>query len=232
MKAPRNLPFLLKVYFILGSIVLVMLALYYNGTLMERMRTRSESTTRLFSRFIAIELSEVKDKKKYDFISEILDDINLPSVLTDAAGRPVVWSRIGIQQLDKMGRLLDFDPAAPNDPLLKKVLDKSLSFDRINEPIRIEADDTYLDLHYGQSKLTRELAVAPYIQLAVFVLFMLFGFLGFRVMKTGEQRSIWVGMAKEAAHQLGTPLSSIMGWVEIIRDESKEAGCSGKLSNG
>jgi hypothetical protein len=59
---------------------------------------------------------------------------------------------------------------------------------------------------------------------------MLFGFLGFRAVKIGEQRSIWVGMAKETAHQLGTPLSSIMGWLSLIRDEMS-AGSSKKLAS-
>jgi hypothetical protein len=51
----------------------------------------------------------------------------------------------------------------------------------------------------------------------------------FRAVKTGEQRSIWVGMAKETAHQLGTPLSSIMGWLAVIGERADEAGCGDRL---
>jgi signal transduction histidine kinase len=235
MRAPRNLPFLLKIYFFVGSIVLVTFALIYNNTLINRMQAQSRHTTRLLSRFIAIELRDLGDKSRLEFIREFIRDvkntINIPFILTDAAGRPIVWSQIGIPMISdaEYGRLLDFNPSAPNDPLLEQVMERSRSFDRTNEPIEIEALGLYL--HYGSSKLTRDLAVAPYIQLAVFVLFMLVGFLGFRMIKLGEQRSIWVGMAKETAHQLGTPLSSIMGWITMIEEEVKGTECSEKLSN-
>ena len=84
-------------------------------------------------------------------------------------------------------------------------------------------------IHYGASKLSRELRVAPFVQLGVFIIFILFGLLGMRAVKTGEKRLIWVGMAKETAHQLGTPLSSIMGWLAIIREKASEEGCSNAL---
>ena len=69
MRAPRNLPFLLKVYFIAGSIVLVTLALYYNSSLIRRMREQSESTTQLFSKFIAIGLRDIRDINRREFIN-------------------------------------------------------------------------------------------------------------------------------------------------------------------
>jgi signal transduction histidine kinase len=232
MRAPRNLPFLLKVYFIVGSIVLVTLALYYNNSLIRRMRAQSESTTQLFSKFIAIGLSDIQDINRREFIGDVRNSINLPIVITDERGVPMFWNRIGVPIIpdDQFSRLLDFDPESPNDPLIMRVLAISESFDRINEPVKIETEMISWTIHYGPSKLSRELAIAPYIQVAVFVLFMLFGFLGFRAMKIGEQRSIWVGMAKETAHQLGTPLSSVMGWLEMIRIELGGMECSEKLS--
>lgn len=233
MKSSRNFPFLLKIYFILGSVLIVTMALYYNSTLIKRMRLQAEDMTRLFSRFIAIELRDVKDSNRLEFIRQVRSAINLPFVLTDAGGRPVMWHQIGVDMPVGEGlhaRILDFDPASPDDPLLERVHGKALAFDRQNEPIRIEIENTFLVIHYGPSKLASELAIAPYIQLAVFVLFVLFGFLGFRALKIGEQRSIWVGMAKETAHQLGTPLSSIMGWITMMREETGRTECSGKLS--
>jgi len=221
MRAIRNLSFLLKIYFIAGGILLVILALYYNNRLIERMHEQSINTTKLFSRFIAIELRQVEDKERRNFIKEICSVIDIPFVITDAEGRPIVWSRIGIPQLpdSEYSRILDFDPENPGDKLLSKVLEKAKEFDRDYEPIPIITDRYSLVIHFGQSSLTRELAVAPYVQVGVFVLFMLFGFIGFRAMKESEQRSIWIGMAKETAHQLGTPLSSLMGWLSLVSEE-------------
>ena len=231
MRSPRNLSFLLKIYLIVGTIILVSMAIYYNNTLIRRMQEQSVSTTRLFSRFIAIELREAKDRDRSDFIHEVRSEITVPYIMTDTVGRPMVWNGIDVPQVadDEYARLIDFNPLKPNDELLERVMRKARQFDRINEPLLIESENLSLVLHFGPSKLSRELAVAPYFQIAVLVLFVLFGFLGFRAMKIGEQRSIWVGMAKETAHQLGTPLSSIMGWITMMESECVSTSVSDKM---
>lgn len=231
MQTPRNLSFLLKIYLIVGTTILVSLAIYYNNTLIRRMQEQSISTTRLFSRFIVIGLREVKDRDRSDFIREIRSEITVPYIMTDTMGRPMVWNGIDLPQVadDEYARLIDFNPLEPNDELLERVMRKAQQFDRINEPLLIESENLSLVLHFGPSKLSRELAVAPYIQIVVLVLFVLFGFLGFRAMKIGEQRSIWVGLAKETAHQLGTPLSSIMGWITMMQSECVSTSVSDKM---
>ena len=82
-------------------------------------------------------------------------------------------------------------------------------------------------VHYGESDLVRELRVFPYVQLLFVGLFILVGYLGFSYVRRSEQSSLWVGMAKEAAHQLGTPISSLMGWTELLQsgvlEEEQEA---------
>lgn len=231
MRAPRNLPFLLKVYFLVGSVVIVAFALIYNDSLIRRMSAQSESTTRLFSRFVAIELRQLTDANRRDFVQEIREAIPIPYIITDDVGRPVVWSEIGIPfEGVELTRIERFNPFAPNDSLLARVLEKAREFERAHEAIPIETEHFRLRLYYGASSLSRDLAIAPYIQLGVFVVFVLFGFLGFRAVQVGEQRSIWVGMAKETAHQLGTPLSSIMGWIAMIREELAAAPHSEKLA--
>lgn len=224
IRLSRNLPFLIRVYFIVGGIILVISMLYYNNTLITRMREQAESTTRLFSRFTALALSRVENSGSRQFVREIREAMVLPLVITDAEGRPMIWNEIGIEQVSdsEYSRLLDFDPADPDDPLLERVLEKVRSFDRINEPIPVNTNGQQLNIHYGLSGLARELKIAPYVQLGVFLIFALFGFMGFIYLKRSEQRSIWVGMSKETAHQLGTPISSLMGWLEIIKGELRK----------
>ncbi len=231
LRIPGNLPVLLKIYFLAGTVILVTGALWYNNSLMTRMKAQSGHTTRLFSKFIGIALKDVSEESSQDFIREVREGITLPFVLTDRAGRPIVWSGIGIKMLadDEYSRVIDFDPDDPDDPLLEKVRRTAMEFDRINDPVSVESETLALMIHYGSSKLSRELRVAPFVQLGVFIIFILFGLLGMRAVKTGEKRLIWVGMAKETAHQLGTPLSSIMGWLAIIRDKASEEGCSNVL---
>lgn len=233
MRAPRNLPFLLKLYFLVGGAVVVAFALVYNDALIRKMRVQSENTTSLISRSVAIALEQPSDADNRALILAIRDRFDIPFILTDVAGKPWVWNEeTGLEALgdDEYGRIERFDPAAPNDPLLAAALAKAAEFDRLNRPIPIEGGGLSLVLHYGSSSLTRALAVAPYIQLGVLVAFLLIGFLGFRAIKIGEQRMIWVGLAKETAHQLGTPLSSLMGWLEMIRGEIAGSSCSERLS--
>jgi len=88
-------------------------------------------------------------------------------------------------------------------------------------PIPIEitfaADTLRQLLYYGESDLIKELRIFPYVQLLFVGLFVLVGYVGFSYVRRNEQGSLWVGMAKEAAHQLGTPISSLMGWTQLLR---------------
>jgi hypothetical protein len=81
-------------------------------------------------------------------------------------------------------------------------------------------------LHYGDSKLITRLKLMPLVEVGVLFLFILVGFITFRNIKRSEQRSIWVGMAKETAHQLGTPLSSLLGWLELLKTKCESFGTS------
>ena len=78
-------------------------------------------------------------------------------------------------------------------------------------------------IYYGDSDLISRVYLAPFIQMGVLTLFLVIGYIGFRNIKRSEQRSIWVGMAKETAHQLGTPLSSLSGWLELMSQEISES---------
>jgi len=75
-------------------------------------------------------------------------------------------------------------------------------------------------LHFGESEVITQLRLLPYIEIMVAGLFVIIGYLGFSYIKRSEQGNIWVGMAKETAHQLGTPLSSLLGWIEMMKIQS------------
>ena len=103
---------------------------------------------------------------------------------------------------------------------LKQVADVVRRIAAESSPLAFEITPTYRNLiHYGDSHLLSRLTLAPFIQIGVLLLFVLIGYVGFRNIRRSEQRIIWVGMAKETAHQLGTPLSSLSGWLELIQSE-------------
>ena len=110
------------------------------------------------------------------------------------------------------------DEIASNPDARMKVI---MRFSRQNQPIEINLPHgrRYM-LFYGNSALLDWLLLFPYMQLAVVALFVLFAFLTFRTSKQDEQNRVWVGLAKETAHQLGTPISSLMGWLEYLRSQN------------
>jgi signal transduction histidine kinase len=89
--------------------------------------------------------------------------------------------------------------------------------------LKITTQDSIVQhLHYGESLLITRLRWLPYIEIGVAGMFVLVGYIGFSYIKRNEQSNIWVGMAKETAHQLGTPLSSLLGWIEMMKEYAVE----------
>lgn len=88
--------------------------------------------------------------------------------------------------------------------------------------IRISMDDTnkkaYVDVCYDDSTILKRLAYYPYVQLGVVLIFVVVAIFALLTSKKAEQNKVWVGLSKETAHQLGTPISSLMAWTEILKE--------------
>lgn len=88
--------------------------------------------------------------------------------------------------------------------------------------IRISMDDTdknaYIDVCYDDSTILKRLAYYPYVQLGIVLIFVVVAIFALLTSKKAEQNKVWVGLSKETAHQLGTPISSLMAWTEILKE--------------
>ncbi|HCE56236.1 MAG TPA: hypothetical protein DER09_00210, partial [Prolixibacteraceae bacterium] len=92
-----------------------------------------------------------------------------------------------------------------------------------NDPIPIKlSEENVLMLYYRESSILRNLRYYPYIQLFVIVVFIIVAYFAFHATQKAEQNQVWVGMSKETAHQLGTPISSLMAWIEILKLQNVE----------
>lgn len=132
---------------------------------------------------------------------------SVPAVITDTALASVYAARN-----------VRVDSTLTQEALDRILLEEAAAFDAVHEPIRIDLGSGIVQLvHYGESDTVRALRVFPFVWLAFVGLFVLVGYLGFSYVRRSEQSNLWVGMAKEAAHQLGTPLSSMIGWIELLR---------------
>lgn len=222
-----NIRFWLKGYLFLGVAVMILAMLFYSNHLIGQMREHSETTGRLFSRYIADVLFEVSDDGSLADLRQVISESNLPIIITVLDGRPIIWNRVPVDERteEDFEMLITMDIENPPTPKLRRLIELYREFDRINPPIPIRVRGTSSAggyVHFGESPLQRELRLMPFVLLAVFLVFMGAAIQGLRYLKLSEQRSIWVGLAKETAHQLGTPLSALMGWAQLIRDRAHE----------
>ncbi|UCG52030.1 MAG: two-component sensor histidine kinase [Candidatus Latescibacterota bacterium] len=222
-----NIRFWLKSYLFIGVALLILAVLLYTNRVIHRMEEQSQATTRLFSRFIAEVVLQVDDTGKRDILTDVLAEIKLPIILTDTQGRPFVWHRVGIPEAadEEFETLFTVDPENPPPGKISQLIELIKRYDKANSliPVRLRSSgEVQAYVHFGPSKLQKELRLMPLIQLALFLVFMAVGLQGFRYLKLSEQRSIWVGMAKETAHQLGTPLSALLGWTQLLKDQLGE----------
>ena len=146
-------------------------------------------------------------------------DLNLVlKVINDNNTIPVIV-------LDRKGQVTDFRNlsinASSRADSLRKVTEKGLELLAMNRNIRIFLDERhrdYIDVCYDESLMLKRLSWYPYVQLGVVLLFVVVAIFALLNSKRAEQNKVWVGLSKETAHQLGTPISSLIAWVEILKE--------------
>jgi signal transduction histidine kinase len=133
--------------------------------------------------------------------------------------------------VDQDQNILDHRNLSPSRTDNPGYLQKQLSvMKKHNAPIEIEFfDDVSQFIYYGDSRLLVWLVYYPYIQLLVIVIFLFAAYYAFNVSRQAEQNQVWVGMSKETAHQLATPTSSLMAWLEIMKEKQEDSAMLDEL---
>ena len=139
-------------------------------------------------------------------VSRMIAAYEFPYVVTDGQGEPLAWRGISISGVE--------DPEGRLGPV-RRAVDR---FDRSYEPIRLEVPGSVQIFHYGDPPAVRRLRVVPYVQLAVLALVVALVWWSLRAGVQRQRSLVWVGLARESAHQLGTPLSSLQGWMRLLRE--------------
>lgn len=129
------------------------------------------------------------------------------------AGRAVAWGG---------PELPPFDEAAADAAAAQALYDRVAAGVK---PVEFRVHNEQI-IHFGDTELMSRISVAPFVTVGVLLLFVAIGWVGSRNIRRSEQHSIWVGMAKETAHQLGTPLSSLSGWLELMAGRTHELAAS------
>ncbi len=151
-----------------------------------------------------------------------IGEAGVPNMLKIANTRQNIPFIVLDEQMNVVVSHLVSDEITQHPDKLRKQIRK---FTEINRPIEFHSmwgNNRYF-LLYGTSQLLNRLSYIPYAQYCLLVVFFFFAYIALRSTKQGEQDRVWVGLAKETAHQLGTPISSLMGWVDFLRDQEVES---------
>ena len=187
----------------------------YNQTLIRELNEKERNAVELWAKALEFSndpanvatSSDVGEDAAQQFIIEELivgTSSEIPTIVTDSAG-VIIQFRFLEEEEVQPGLIGDYEA--------------------LNEPITItfgEGEQRQTQyIYFGESDTIRFLRYVPFIQFSLLALLIGLGVVTFRSISRSEQSSLWVGMAKEAAHQLGTPLSSLYGWIQLLKDSSR-----------
>jgi len=189
-----------------GAALIGIGSILYTNLIVAQLKDREQKFIDLFAK--TIEYTSNDENSNLTFLEQqiVVPNETIPVILTDALGNPILW------------RNVDIDPGS-----IKKLQLKIMKEE--HEPIEITFRNEqgeiydYQYVYYKNSKLLTQLLFYPYVQLSVIAVFGILAYVVFSYSKTAEQNRVWVGLAKETAHQLSTPLSSLMAWLEYFKTD-------------
>ena len=199
-----------KIFLLIVALAIAAGRLYYTQKLVTKLQERERKIVELYAK--GIEHIANSESTDIDFIFEnIIQPIDFPIISTDKDNL--------VDTIKPFYRNVEFDSSFSKVQLKAFLENYVKEIDKIHEPIDVVYSDTIIiqRIHYGDSALITQLKYYPYLQIIIAALFIILGYIGFSQIKRSEQSNIWVGMAKETAHQFGTPISSLMGWIEMMK---------------
>jgi signal transduction histidine kinase len=202
----------LKIGLLVLASAFVIAMLVYSNRITAKLLTHEQQVVDLYAKSYEYITSDRASSGDFSFLfEEVIGTIDFPVILTDVHDNPLYWKNVKVDTsltLDQQREVVR--------PLLPVM-------DRHNKPIKIALNDTTVlnYVHYGESDLIVQLRWLPVWEILLAAVFIFVAYVGFTTIKRTEQSNIWVGMAKETAHQLGTPLSSIIGWLERARADGE-----------
>ncbi len=200
-----------KLIFIVVGLAIGIASLMYSNQLAADLRQKERREIGLWAYAVGVGLRSVDLNEEGRLLIQRIIEFSeeIPVLVVDDNLRVIESRNIPPATLADPGRLRD-------------------RLERMGAPERmpitiIRADGNTIRIYYDESPLLKGLRYFPWIQLGVFGIFIGFAFITFRSSKHSEQNRVWIGMAKETAHQLGTPTSSLLGWLEYLRSQPIES---------
>ncbi|MBN2018036.1 MAG: HAMP domain-containing histidine kinase [Candidatus Cloacimonetes bacterium] len=205
---------ILRFYFLLGSIIIILSFVLYSNILLKQVRKELEVFPKIYARFAEVSTQENIESELLEIIlTEVIQKINFPIIVTDVHNNPKYWKNLETEQSDQ----------EINEDRVREIaskMEKNETFILLKEPRTGEIISKIL---YSSSQTMKQLKYLPFFEFLIVILFIGVGISGLSIMKKQEKETIWVALAKETAHQFGTPITSLLGWLEVLR--SKASSC-------
>ncbi len=201
---------LLKIFLLGGVAIISAFFIWYTLQLIEKLQEDTREQVKKYVQLWQEAANSPTSGSELQFIfNEIIVKANFPLIVLDDTEEPLYWRNIeGVAEMDT---------TTVAKTKIREVADGMLA---ANGKFQLNIDETHHNyLLYGDTEVIKQLKLMPFVQIGIVLAFMIVGIIGFQNIRRSEERHIWVGMAKEAAHQLGTPISSLMGWIEVLGTE-------------
>lgn len=197
----------IRTILIIAAIIIAFISLVVSQSLVKDLSREEHSKMEIFAKAYQTINAADENTDLGLVLAVISGNKTIPVIVTDETDSVISWLNIEIGKSDTVRYLTDYAHrmrAAGNSI--------KINFDDYDE-------SRYYEVCFDESLLLNRLTVYPYIQLAVVVLFVLIAIFALLSFKKTEQNRVWVGLSKETAHQLGTPISSLMAWTELLKDK-------------
>lgn len=201
------------------AVVIAGASLWYTDYLVHNISTAERTRAELWAKSTRniIAMPDVNDEY-ITFIYSMRDSLAVPAIVVDSADNIITWRGL---DSTKTNFDLEADSTKKYDPKYFKAQLAEMKSQH-PEPIVLELNTRSNEkwfVYYKDSTLLTQLRVFPYIQLTIIAIFLMVAYGVFSSSRKSEQDQVWVGLAKETAHQLGTPISSLMAWVELMKSK-------------
>jgi hypothetical protein len=207
-----------KLILLILSAIFIFLSFFYTNSIAKEILNREKALIDLYIDIYEYYSDPVSNFEDIAFFQEkIIPQINFPIIITDSSDAPLEPFETFSLNVKTDSNLSYTQTRMEYQKLITKMKD-------VYDPIvLVDTSGKILQKYYFyHSSIVDKLKMMPFIAFAIFLLFSISGYIALNASRRNEESKIWIGMAKEAAHQLGTPLSSLLAWAEILRMRSDD----------
>lgn len=198
-----------KIILVVAAVLIAVVSLVVSNRLVRELAADEHTDMEVWAEAMR-SLNTADESTDLNLVLKVINGNNtIPVIVTDAAGNVQTFRNI-----DLKGETFE-DSMRQAEVISKELLDAG-KYIRIG--LDGNTDGDYINVCYDDSVMLRRLSLYPYVQLGVVMLFVVVAIFALLTSKKAEQNKVWVGLSKETAHQLGTPISSLMAWTEILKE--------------